>query len=209
MRSLLRILSSATALATGVALSAASAQAPTVQAASSAIRSHSSGFYVGLGYEGDGAEVIQAGAPVESGSGGGLVLGYGFTPKFSIYTESSGATMVAADGSAYTLAHLDIGMRRHFRTGSNVVVPFIQTGLSFRAAQQSLDIGTATGSGVGASFGVGMNAHFNPALAFSAAATWTYGYFGSYQVDGSATGGEGVDALTTRLHLGFIWFPGA
>jgi len=177
--------------------------------ASSAIRSHSSGFFIGLGYEGDASQVNQTGSPMESGNGGGLVLGYGFSPKWSMYGEGSGATMNTVDGGTYSLAHVDLGVRRHFRTGPNVVVPFIQFGLSARAVSQTIDGSNVTGSGGGLSAGAGLNAHFTPSFAFSAEATWAFGNFDNWQVDNSTVSTDALNVLTTRVHVGVVWFPGA
>jgi hypothetical protein len=186
----------------------ASGQTPIAPAAS-VVRSHSSGFFVGLGYEGDASQVNEAGSPMESGSGGGLVLGYGFSPKWSLYGEGSGATMLTSGGDTYSLAHVDLGVRRHFRTGPNVVVPFIQFGLSARGVSQSFNGNAVTGSGGGLSAGVGLNAHFTPSFAFSAAATWDFGQFNNFEVNNTVVNADAVSVMTTRVHVGVIWFPGA
>jgi outer membrane autotransporter protein len=121
--------------------------------------------------------------------------------------------MNADGGGTYTLSHVDLGARVHFRTGTNIVVPFIQFGLSGRDERQ--DVTTASGThtvsanGAGLSFGAGLNAHFNPSWAFSGSVTWTVGNFSNYQVDNEDIGGSSVNATSARVHAGIIWFPGA
>ncbi len=146
---------------------------------------------------------------MESGSGGGLVLGYGFNSKWALYGDGSGATMNASDGRTDSLGHVDLGVRRHFRTGPNVVVPFIQFGLSGRTVSESINGNTVTGSGGGVSAGVGLNAHFTPSFAFSADATWAIGDFTNLEVNNSAVSSDAINVMTTRVHVGVVWFPGA
>jgi hypothetical protein len=170
-------------------------------------RSHSSGFFLGAGLEGNGLATNEAGSTTESGSGAGLILGYGFSQRWSMYGNLSGAVMNDPDGGTYSLAHLDIGARVHFRTGPNVVVPFIQFGLTGRAVSADVGGSTVTGSGGGVVFGGGINAYFTPAVAFSGAVTWTVGNFDDFRVDNSSIGNYSVNATTARLHLGIVWFP--
>src|SRR5665213_4045288 len=100
-------------------------------------KSKSSGFFIGLGLEGNGVTTTSGStSTTESGSGAGLTLGYGFNPRWSLYGEVSGAVINTDGGGTYSLAHVDLGARVHFRTGPNVVVPFLQFGLSGRGLAQ-------------------------------------------------------------------------
>ncbi len=152
-------------------------------------KSHSAGFFIGLGYEGNSIVTTPTGSSSssESGTGGGLALGYGFTRRWSIYSEISGATINADGGGSYTLAHFDLGARVHFRTGPHVVVPFVQFGLSGRDESENVTTSSGThtvdASGAGIAFGGGLNAHFTPSFAFSGSLTWSVGNFSTYKVD--------------------------
>jgi hypothetical protein len=171
-------------------------------------RSRSTGFYFGLGLEGDGILANESGSTSESGGGLGLVLGYGFTRRFSLYSELSGATMQSADGSgSYSLAHADLGTRVHFRAGAGTVVPFLQVGLSGRAVAANLGDYNASGRGGGVSAGGGLNVHISPAAAFSGAVTWTTGNFDKWQAGNWTYSGYSIGATSARLHLGMVWFP--
>jgi hypothetical protein len=167
-------------------------------------RSRSTGFFLGLGLEGNGLVANESGSTGESGSGAGLVLGYGFTRHFSLYGELSGATM---DNGSYAMAHADLGGRLHFRSGTNVVVPFVQFGVSGRAIAQDFGDFNASASGAGVSFGGGLNAHFSPSVAFSSSVTWTVGNFDDIRVNNNYIGDYSVSATSARLHLGIVWFP--
>jgi hypothetical protein len=170
-------------------------------------RSRSSGFYLGLGLEGNGLLPNESGSTSESGGGAGVVLGYGFGKRFSLYGEMSGATMNYADGGgSYVLAHADLGTRLHFRAGPHALVPFLQVGLTGRTMAVDFDDFTDSGSGGGISFGGGLNAHLSPSSAFSAAMTWTVGNFDRWGGTWSYPG-YSLNATSARLHLGMVWFP--
>jgi hypothetical protein len=171
-------------------------------------KSTSSGFFVGLGLEGNGVTTNQSGgSTTESGSGGGLVLGYGFNDRWSLYGDVSSAIINASGGGTYDIAHLDVGARVHFRTGPNTVVPFLQFGLAGRGVSANVNGSTVTGNGGGVSLGGGLNAHFSPRVAFSGAVTWTVGSFDNFAVDGQNVAAGSVSVTSARLHLGVVWFP--
>lgn len=191
--------------------------APSVQAQATPIQSRASGFYLGLGLEGNGIVTSPSGSAStsESGAGAGLVLGYGFNRTWSLYGDVSDASINAADGSGnYSLAHVDLGTRVHFRAGPNTVVPFLQFGVSGRGESQNVTDAngvshSVSASGAGVFLGGGAEFHFTPAMAFSAAATWSFGNFSNYQIDNQSVSGESVSATSARVHLGLVWFPGA
>jgi Outer membrane protein beta-barrel domain len=176
---------------------------------SSMERSRSKGFFLGLGVEGSGIQTNVAGSTAESGGGGGLVLGYGFSKRWSLYTDVSDAVMNATGGGTYSLAHADLGARIHFRSGAHALVPFLQVGATGRAVSTTAGGVTYTGSGGGATLGMGFNAYFTRSAALSAAASWSVGNFDKFQVDNVVVGtaGTSVNAQTARVHLGMVWFP--
>jgi len=189
--------------------------APSSSAQQAQARPRSSGLFVGLDMEADGVNthVAQGGIWTrELGGGGGLLLGYGFTPRWSLYSELSDAAIEQTGGGTYSLEHLDVGARIHFRAGANVV-PFAQFGFSGRRMIQHFPAypGTSTtlsrSGGVG--FGAGVNIHFNPAFAISGSATWTAGNFEVYKVNNDRAAGVNWYAMSGRVHLGMVWFPGA
>ncbi len=190
--------------------------AVSVQAQPAPQKSNSSGFFLGLGLEGTAIATNVSGSPstTESGPGFGLVLGYGFTPQWSLYGQLSAASIHNASGvGTYGLGHFDLGARVHFRTGPNTVVPFLQFGLSGRGFSENVVTSgvthTVSANGAGVAFGGGLNAHFTPSVAFSVALAYSVGNFSSYQVDNVSVAGQTLSATSARVHFGIIWFPSA
>lgn len=194
----------------------AAAVAQAVRTDPDARRSSSERFWIGAGVEGNGLLSTEGGfnSATESGTGAGVELGYGFTRRVSLYGTISAARMDSLDfGGTYALSHVDVGARWHLGSGQGRVMPFLQAALAGRAIAADFysRSGTysVTASGAGVSVGGGLNAHFTPALAFSAAATWTVGNFSRYEVDGVQVPGDAVSATSARVHIGLVWFPGA
>ncbi len=62
-------------------------------------KSYSSKFFLGVGLEGNGVvTALPAGNVTDSGTGAGVVLGYGFNPTWSLYGEISAANIVPSAG---------------------------------------------------------------------------------------------------------------
>jgi hypothetical protein len=178
------------------------------------IKSASSKLFLGVDYEGIVIMETSATAPpsTNSGSGAGLVVGYGLTPRWALYANLSGGHVQDPDShKIFGLGHFDVGTRVHFRTGPHVVVPFVQAGLARRAGYMTLDTSTGShdfkGTGTGVAFGGGLNAHVTPAFAFSGGVTWSAGNFSRYTIDGVTLPGVSSHATSARMHLGLIWFP--
>ena len=169
-------------------------------------KSRSQGFFLGGGLEGTGIS-IEDNDDTDSGSGFGLTVGYGFTPKLSIYGHLSAGNVEDADGFEYGIGHFDIGTRVHFRAPANMVVPFVQAGLSSRALSQDFDTDEIEASGMGLAVGGGVNVHFKPALAFTASATWSLGNVGNFKFNGEDADVDSVGMTTARIHVGVTWFP--
>jgi hypothetical protein len=174
---------------------------------SSMERSRSKGFFVGLGVEGSGIQTNIAGSSAQSGGGGGLVLGYGFSRRWSLYTDVSDALINETGGGTYSLAHADLGARVHFRAGAHRLVPFLQVGATGRAVRTTVGDSTYMGSGGGATLGAGLNAYFTHSAALSAVASWSVGNFDKFQVGNVVGTGASVNAQSARVHLGMVWFP--
>lgn len=190
-------------------LAAATASAQAQMGGMNTMKSRATGFFIGAGFEGTGIKSTDQGAPTESGPGGALLVGYGLNNTWSLFVQGSGANINENGGGTYTLGHLDLGARMHFRAGTSAVVPFLQFGVSGRSASMtdpSTGL-TSTGTGGGVFAGAGLNLHMTPALALSGAATWAYGSFSNFTVDGSQVNAGSVDATSARLHLGLVWFP--
>jgi len=180
-----------------------------VPSASSAQKSASSGFFFGFGVEGNAIRGNEAQSVTESGGGGNLTLGYGFGKHWSMYGDASGAAINADGGGSYSLGHADLGVRVHFRSGPNIIVPFLQAGVSGRAISENFQGSRIIGNGAGFSFGAGLNSHFTPKVALTTGVTWTGGSFTHFTQDGATFTNPSFDATSARLQLGLMWFPGA
>lgn len=203
-----RLASASTALVLTLHAAPALAQGGTVG------QSTTSGFWIGGGLE--GASILANDAlnsATDSGGGLGLEVGYGLNQRWSLYAALAGASMSASDFSGnYSLGHFDLGTRIHFAQERSRVRPFLHVGLSGRAVSQDYIVGSRSyrieASGAGLSFGGGLNAHFNKALAFSAGLTWAVGNFSTYKVNRVEVFGESLGATSARAHLGLVYFPG-
>lgn len=167
-------------------------------------KSRSEGFFLGVEFEGSG--IVFEDEDSRPGSGFGVTVGYGFNPKVSIYGYVSAASVDDGEGGDYGLGHFDIGTRLHFRAPAKTVVPFIQGGISSRALKQDVGIVEVGASGVALSVGGGINAHFNPALAFNAGVVWSFGDM-DFKVNGASERTESIGMTSARVQVGIVWFP--
>jgi hypothetical protein len=172
-------------------------------------KSHASGFFIGGGIESANITTNsgQGITTTETGSGLGLVLGYGFSKRWSLYGELSGATIDGSGGGQYTLAHLDVGARLHFRTGPNRIVPFLQAAVGGRGVMQNANGTSVSENGDGFSFGGGFNAYFTSSVALTASFTETLGTFNGFKVGGTPPTGSSINASSQRAYLGILWVP--
>jgi Outer membrane protein beta-barrel domain len=172
-------------------------------------KSRSAGFFIGGALEGDG---VQIGGPTpqrKSGGGASALLGYGFSPRWSLYSQFDVTHVATSDAPDHRpiFSALDLGTRIHFRTGPHIVVPFAQAGLTGHVEFDKVGDIVSSSAGGGVSVGGGVNAYFTPALAFSTAVTWTFGNFNSFKVDHETVDRDPEKVTTGRLHLGLVWFP--
>jgi hypothetical protein len=167
-------------------------------------KSRSEGFFLGVAFEGSG--IVFEDEDSHPGAGFSATVGYGFNPKVSIYGHVSAANVDDEEGGDYGLGHFDIGTRLHFRAPAKTVVPFIQGGISARALKQDVGIVEVQASGVALSVGGGINAHFNPALAFNAGVVWSFGNM-DFKVNGASERTESRGMTSARVQVGIVWFP--
>jgi hypothetical protein len=190
-----------------VAMLALAVPAAAATAQRGGLRSRAEGFYIGANVEADGITTDRNGSETESGGGLGFVMGYGFNRHWSMYGQLDGATMNARGGGTYSLGHFDVGARVHFRSGPNIVVPFVQFGVSGRGISTRSNGTEYSGRGGGIALGGGLNAHFTPSVAMSTSVTWSFGSFDRFQVGNVATNFLSVDATSARVNVGLVWFP--
>jgi len=152
----------------------------------------------------------------ETGGGISAQIGYGFTPRFALFAEGSAAAL-DVEGDDVALAHFDFGARFHFTNPSRALVPYLELAFSGRAVGQD-DVVFDDGqgnieevdlevTGTGITFGGGVQYFVTPKLAFNAGLKWTVGEFSTFKIDNISIDGLEVDATSTRLTLGLVFYP--
>jgi opacity protein-like surface antigen len=206
MKNTVRTLALAATLAATLNTAAAAQLDPPVDA-----RSNGSGFHLGVFLNGSAVKVEDSDV-VESGGGGSLHLGYGFTENVSAFVRANAADIQVEDSDqSYILAHFDIGARYSFGSASAALRPFVQGAFSGRAF--SLDAGSAgtlEARGPGFTAAAGLEYFFTPRVAVEAGLSYSFGEFNEGRLDG----GEWVDfedeafsATSTRFDLGVSFHP--
>jgi hypothetical protein len=162
------------------------------------------GLFVGVETE---ASRVTTSTTRESGSGGGVALGYGFNSRWTLYGQLGQANIGAVVGGTYSLTAMELGARAHFLAERGRVAPFLQFGVAGMAASEYAGGSNYTASGGGLLFGGGVDAYLARHLALSAGVTRTLGALGDFAQNGIAANAGVVGLETTRSQLGLAWFP--
>jgi len=151
----------------------------------------------------------------ESGGGFSAQLGWGFTPRFTLLADASGAVL-GSDDEEFVLVHFDLLGRFNFVNPQRPLVPFIEGGISARVAgQDDIAIVDENGtqevdleiSGGGFTFGGGLQYHVAPSVSFGASLRFTVGEFSTVKINNVSVDGFELDATSTRLNIGVTWWP--
>ena len=154
----------------------------------------------------------------ENGGGFSAQLGYGFTRRFMLLVDASGATLGGGnEDEKFVLVHGDLLARFHFVSPTRPWVPFIEGGISGRVAgQDDIQVVGPNGqaqsvdleiSGGGITFGGGLRYHVSPAVALGASLRFTVGEFSTVKFNSVSVDGFELDATSTRLMFGVTWQP--
>lgn len=204
------------AVACAAALAASPLAAQTTAASGGAPSSITSRLFLGVSLNGSSLQFDEDGSEAESGSGLGFHLGWGFTPRFALFTDLAGASM-NAEGAQYGLGHVDIGARYSFARPTTRWVPFLEAAFSGRAVvQEDVEVTDQNGnpyladmalSGNGFTVGGGIQYYIAPTWALSTSLKWTRGEFSTVEFDNVAVEGLELDATSARFNLGLTWHP--
>jgi hypothetical protein len=176
--------------------------------ASDAAQSVTQGFFVAPHLL--GASLKAEDEPIESGGGGGLSLGYGFSRNVAAFFTADVANIDINDPEiegTYTLANVDLGLRFNLTDQTYKGVPYLEAAFTGRAAQTTVEGIDIQISGPAFTGGVGLNYYFQQKLAFDVALSYTYGKFDRLEVDGDETSFDSFNAAGARFRLGITWFP--
>jgi hypothetical protein len=150
------------------------------------------------------------------GGGAGIMVGYGFTPMFTLFTSvdlaKQGSGMDDLEGS-FGLAHVELGARLNIPTSSGRTVPYVRASVGHRALgarvrNELFDDETQVSlSGSIVSLGGGFQHWVSPTLALDGGAALAYGKFGHLEEDGDEQSLTVNGSKSIRLHFGFTWHP--
>jgi len=174
--------------------------------------SSTKGFFIGIHSGGSSISADDLSDDTEAGGGGGIQIGYGFTPQLALFVEGTGAVLDTDDGDI-ALGHADIGVRYAFTSPTRRWVPHLEAALSGRGLAQDdavLDgggIGDVSMGGVGFTLGGGVQYYAAPQWAIGAALKWTTGEFSEGEIDDVKVEDLDIDATSLRLNLGVTWYP--
>jgi hypothetical protein len=176
--------------------------------ASDAVQSVTQGFFVAPHLL--GASLKAEDEPTESGGGGGVSLGYGFSRNVAAFFTADVASIDINDSEiegTYTLANVDFGLRFNLTDQSHKGVPYLEAAFTGRAAQTTVEGIEIQISGPAFSGGVGLNYYFQQKLAFDLGLSYTYGKFDTLEIDGDETPFDSFNATGARFRIGVTWFP--
>jgi hypothetical protein len=151
------------------------------------------------------------------GGGGGLQVGYGFSPRLMVILSADVAkqstTYRGVDGS-FGLAHVELGGRFTFPQAGKRYIPYVvgfigQHGLAAHSDQGGV---SATLRLSGGHFGAGGGLLYalSPQISLDAAVTAARGKFNKAELSGDVQSEGSVDvnnSTNMRLKVGFSWHP--
>ena len=156
-------------------------------------------------------------AKTKMGIGYGLQLGFDVTPALKLVAGWDAAKVDIDEEEAegdFGLAQFDIGARYSFLNVSPKFQPYLQASVTPRSFGADIPDGEGGEneyifSGIGYSFGGGLNYSLSPKLAIMGGLTYTMGKFDTLEIDGNEVDldGEEVDANGMRVRVGLSFRP--
>lgn len=154
-----------------------------------------------------------------TGGGIGLSVGYGFTPRTSVFVGVDVAGMTSdtrfdgfGEEQTSDLTHWDVGVRYSFDAPGRRFVPYLSAALTQRTNSGEFCDGFTCydieSSGSGFSGGVGLQLFFIESLALDAGWLLSFGSFSEASVDGESVTLEDEPSVDTgRFMIGASWYP--
>lgn len=179
------------------------------------MQSNGEGFFVGLHLGAATWTVDDLQIDAESGGGGGLTVGYGFSQLISAYLSADAASISPDLGESYTLGHGDLGVLFTFGSTTSAVRPYADVAFGVRQASADL-VDDTTGqteeltiSGTGLTVGGGVRYHLSLPLAIDAGVKASFGNLTEAELGGVTIQlPESASANSIRINVGVVWFPG-
>jgi opacity protein-like surface antigen len=200
MKNMIRTLAFAAMLAGSLSTAAAA------QSDAPAPRSRTSGLNLGVFVHRFSAEADTT--EIDSGTGLGVHVGYGFHRNISVYARGTLAPNEPyVRAPEFEVAHFELGLRVSPGASSWPIRPFVQGALTRREVYfNNLTNARANGYTVGG----GLEGFVRRDLAIEVGVSRSYGDFDEINapgIDGWEDVGEGIDVTTTRVEIGVSWHP--
>jgi len=198
------------AISLAIALAGAFSQAIPLSAQSWTTRGWS------LALQAQGTSLSIEDADADQGGGAGLRFGYGLNRSFTLFLQTDGGLIDVEEADDFTgewrMGHVDLGVRFHFANSLNRWIPFLEAAagvraVSVEAAEVEDEILDVSFSGSSFSLGGGVQLYLNETLALELDGRFTSGQFTDIDVGNITVGGFDIDAQSTRLGIGLVWWP--
>lgn len=153
----------------------------------------------------------------DQGGGGGVKIGYGFNRTVTAFLEIDGAAIDVENSGDLTgdwaMAHVDLGARFHFANALRRWVPYLEAAIGSRVV--GVKDGTSGGqtvtdtnfNGAAVTAGGGLNIYVSQSVALDLGLKLSFGEFTSIDVGAVSVSGLDIDATSSRLGLGLVWWP--
>lgn len=144
----------------------------------------------------------------DGGIGINVQGGYNFTRNLGLLLSLSGATVDADDADDYGVAHIDLLGRASF-PGRSSLVPYVELGITGVGASYEPELADKVElRGGGVTIGAGLNYFFTRRAAFDLGLRFTGGEIDKAEIaDREIDIPDGVGFRTTRLNIGFAFYP--
>jgi len=144
----------------------------------------------------------------ENGYGANIYAGYNFTQNLGLLLSLTASNINDSDTEDFGVAHIDFLGRASF-PGRSAFVPYLEIGVGLVGAEYEVEgeeVELVEGTGI--TFGGGLNYFFTRRVALDLGFRFTTGEFGTAKIDNREVEiGDGVGFNTTRLNLGFAFYP--
>jgi hypothetical protein len=155
----------------------------------------------------------------EAGLGGGMIVGYGFTPEWQVFVGGDATSMDISNPEltgGYTIFQGDVGARLNFPDPTATFVAYVIGAVTGQFAKGTITGGEDVSAdaelkGWGGTIGTGFHVFFNPALALDTQVQFTFGQFTHADLTGANAGrlDNALQNWVTRLNVGLTWYPQA
>lgn len=170
-----------------------------------------------IGLHASGASLVVESDDRENAGGGGLTVGYGINRRITLFAQADGAEFdnpsTGAVQGTWAMGHFDLGVRFNFANSLSRFVPFLQGAIGARAVSvtnpivNNQAVREVTLSGAALTLGGGVDIYFGESFALDLQLLWSGGEFTTITVDNASLSGLNINATSSRLNIGFLWWP--